>query len=71
MVALIAFACKASRFAIALLFVLFSLVEIFPEYRGIRSIKYFTDHRTGNTIQFFYSVLFLSKSQQMGILAKG
>ena len=51
MVALIAFACKASRFAIALLFVLFSLVEIFPEYRGIRSIKYFTDHRTGNTIQ--------------------
>ena len=48
----------------------------FPEYRAIQSKKYFTDQRSANAIElfaccykrkFFWSILFLNKSQRRGI----
>ena len=52
-----------------------SLVKTFPEYRGIRCKKYFTDHRLATTIQLVVDIrgdfsglfFFLKKSQQKGI----
>ena len=43
-----------------------------PEYRGILSKKYFTDHRTVNTIQLFVAIKGIFSGQFFGqVAAKG